>query len=448
MVSSDISGDIAIVGMAGRFPGAPDVASFWRNLRDGVESVTFWDDETLRAGGVPEETLANPAYVKAASVLDGIELFDANFFGYNAREAALIDPQQRLFLETCWHALEDAGYGPGSVDGTVGVYAGSALSTYLLGNVLGGRLIGSISETLDLLVTNDKDYMPNRVSFKLGLGGPAVAVQSACSSSLVAVHVATQALLEGECDVALAGGSAVRLPQPSGYLWEEGLIFAKDGHCRPFDADATGTVFGSGVAVVVLKRLEDAVADGDHIEAVIRGTAVTNDGAAKVGYTAPGVDGQARVIATALGVAGVDPATITAVEAHGTGTPLGDPIEVTALSRVFSSRTKRKGYCALSSVKSNVGHLDTAAGVTGLIKAVLQLKHRQLVPNLHFNKPNPEIDFDATPFFVNTELREWTVDNEPRRIGVSSVGMGGTNAHVVLEEAPPPARAARPPARD
>ena len=448
MTSSEPSGDIAIVGMAGRFPGAPDVATFWHNLRTGTETVTYWDDDTLRAAGISDELLTNPAYVKAASVLDGIDQFDAGFFGYNAREAALIDPQHRLFLETCWHALEDAGYGPGGVDATVGVYAGSALSTYLLGNVLGGRLIGSIGETLELLVTNDKDYMPNRVSFKLGLGGPAVAVQTACSSSLVAVHTAAQALLEGECDVALAGGSAVRLPQPTGYLWEEGLIFSRDGHCRPFDADATGTVFGSGVGVVVLKRLEDALADGDHIEAVIRGSAVTNDGSAKVGYTAPGVDGQSRVIATALGVAGVDPSTVTAVEAHGTGTPLGDPIEVTALSRVFGSRTKKRGYCALGSVKSNVGHLDTAAGVTGLIKAVLQLKHKQLAPSLHFNKPNPEIDFDATPFFVNTDLTDWAVPgNGPRRIGVSSFGMGGTNAHVVLEEAPAP-KPAKPAARD
>ncbi|MFC4149883.1 beta-ketoacyl synthase N-terminal-like domain-containing protein, partial [Micromonospora mangrovi] len=421
---SPASGDIAIVGMAGRFPGAPDVATFWRNLRGGVESVTFWDDETLRAAGISDETLADPAYVRAASVLDGIEHFDAAFFGYHAREAALIDPQQRLFLECAWHALEDAGYAPGAVDATVGVYAGSALSTYLLGNVLAGRVAGTIGETLELLVTNDKDYLPNRVAFKLGLGGPAVAVQTACSSSLVAVHVAAQALLEGECDVALAGGAAIRLPQPSGYLWQEGLIFSRDGHCRPFDAAATGTVFGSGVGVVVLKRLEDALTDGDHVEAVIKGSAVTNDGSAKVGYTAPGVDGQARAVATALGLAGIDPATVTAVEAHGTGTPLGDPIEVTALNRVFAPRMRRRGGIALASVKSNVGHLDTAAGVTGLIKAVLQLKHRELVPSLHFDKPNPEIDFTDSPFRVTTELREWTVDDVPRRIGVSSFGMG------------------------
>ncbi|SCL14702.1 amino acid adenylation domain-containing protein [Micromonospora nigra] len=441
MTSADSTGDIAVIGMSGRFPGAPDIAAFWRNLRQGVESITFWDEEVLRAAGIPQETLADPRYVRAASVLDGIDLFDATFFGYNAREAALIDPQQRLFLEAAWHALEDAGYPPGSIDASVGVYASSSLSTYLIGNILAGRVMSTISETLDLLVTNDKDYLPSRVSFKLGLGGPAVAVQTACSSSLVAVHVATQSLLEGECDIALAGGAAVRLPQPTGYLWEEGLIFSRDGHCRPYDADATGTMFGSGVGVVVLKRLEDALADGDHVEAVIRGSAVTNDGAAKVGYTAPGVDGQARAIATALGVSGIDPATVTAIEGHGTGTLLGDPIEVTALNRVFASRARRRGQIALASVKSNVGHLDTAAGVTGLIKAVLQLRHRELVPSLNYDKPNPEIDFDSSPLSVVTELREWSVSDAPRRIGVSSFGMGGTNAHVVLEEA-----AQRPPA--
>ncbi|MGA8115045.1 MAG: amino acid adenylation domain-containing protein, partial [Actinocatenispora sp.] len=438
------SGDLAIIGMAGRFPGAPDLAAFWRNLRDGVESITFWDEETLRGAGVSEETLARREYVRAGSYLDGVEMFDAPFFGFSAREAALIDPQQRLFLETCWHALEDAGYGPDRVPSTVGVYASAAMSGYLLHNILAGRTIGAISETLDLLVSNDKDYLANRVSFKLGLGGPAVVVQSACSSSLVAVHLAGQALLEGECDVALVGGSALRLPQPSGYLWEEGLVFSRDGHCRPFDAGASGTVFGSGVGAVVIKRLEDAVADGDHIEAVIRGTAVTNDGGAKVGYTAPGVDGQARAVAAALGVADVDPSTVTAIEAHGTGTLLGDPIEVTALNRVFGARTKKRGFCALGSVKSNVGHLDTAAGVTGLIKAVLQLRNRQLVPSLHFDNPNPEIDFDSSPFYVNTELRDWTVTDAPRRIGVSSFGMGGTNAHIVLEEAPEVAPSAPP----
>lgn len=430
------SSDIAVIGLAGRFPGAPTVADFWRNLRAGVESITRYDDETLRAAGIPADLLADPQYVKAASVLAGIEDFDAAFFGYSAREAAILDPQHRVFLETAWHALEDAGHTSAGFGGSIGVYAGGALSTYLLGNLLGGRLIGSIAETLELLVTNDKDYLANRVAYKLDLGGPALAVQTACSSSLVAVHVASRALLDGECDMALAGGVAVRLPQPTGYRWEEGLIFSPDGHCRPYDADGAGTIFGSGSGVVVLRRLEDALADGDRVEAVLRGSAVTNDGAAKVGYTAPGVDGQVRAIATALGLAGIEPDTVTAVEGHGTGTPLGDPIEVAALTKAFAARTARTGYCALGSVKSNVGHLDTASGVTGLIKAVLQLRHRELVPSLHFRRPNPQIDFAATPFRVNTELRDWEVDGIPRRIGVSSFGMGGTNAHVLVEEAP------------
>ncbi|MGQ0841971.1 hybrid non-ribosomal peptide synthetase/type I polyketide synthase [Actinokineospora sp.] len=428
------SGDIAIVGMAGRFPGAADVSEFWRNLRDGVESITRYDEETLRAAGIAADMLADPRYVRAAPVLSDVDMFDAHFFGYPAREAALIDPQQRIFLECAWQALEDAGYAPGMMADTVGVYAGAALSTYLLHHLLAGRGVATIAETLELLVTNDKDYLANRVSYKLGLSGPAVAVQTACSSSLVAVHLAAQALLDGDCDVALAGGVAVRLPQPSGYLWQEGLIFSADGHCRPFDANATGTMFGSGAGVVVLKRAEDAVADGDRILAVVKGTGVTNDGSAKIGYTAPGVDGQARAIDMALDLAGIEPETVSAVEAHGTATPLGDPIEVAALTRVFG--TRRPGTCALGSVKSNVGHLDTAAGITGLIKAVLQLQHGKLVPSLNFERPNPEIDFDRGPFYVNTELRDWIPADAPRRIGVSSFGMGGTNAHIVLEEGP------------
>jgi amino acid adenylation domain-containing protein len=445
VTSAGDGGAVAIVGLAGRFPGAADVVAFWRNLRAGVESITFYDDETLRAAGVSEELLRDPHYVKAAAALDGVDLFDAAFFGYNAREASVLDPQQRLFLECAWRALEDAGYAADHFDGSIGVYAGGGLSSYLLANLLAGRTPGSAAETLELLVTNDKDYLASRVSYKLGLDGPAVVVQSACSSSLVAVHLACQALLGYECDLALAGGVAVRLPQPSGYRWQEGLIFSPDGHCRPFDADAGGTIFGSGVGVVALKRLQDALAGGDHVEAVIKGSAINNDGSAKIGYTAPGVEGQARVIANALGVAEVDPGTVTAVEAHGTATQLGDPIEVAALTRAFAARTSRRGYCALGSVKSNVGHLDSTAGVAGLIKAVLQLKHRELVPSLHFRRPNPEIDFAATPFRVNTELREWAPDGAPRRIGVSSFGMGGTNAHVVLEEAPAPGPAPGPP---
>ncbi|QSB13995.1 amino acid adenylation domain-containing protein [Natronosporangium hydrolyticum] len=429
--------EIAIIGMAGRFPGAATLPEFWRNLRDGVESITRFDQELLLSAGVPAELLANPHYVAAAPVLPDVDLFDAHLFNYPAREAALIDPQQRLFLECSWQALEDAGYAPGGRVDDVGVYAGAALSTYLLHHLLAGRSEASIADTLELLVTNDKDYLASRVSYKLGLRGPSVAVQTACSSSLVSIHLACQGLLDGDCRIALAGGVAVRLPQPSGYLWQEGMIFSSDGHCRPYDASATGTLFGSGVGVVALKRLSDALADRDRVLAVVKGSAVTNDGANKVGYTAPGMAGQARAISTALGLAGVEPATVTAIEGHGTATPLGDPIEVAALTRAFRARTDRRQYCALSSVKSNVGHLDTAAGVAGLIKAVLQIQHGQLVPNLHFTTANPEIDFSETPFFVNTEVRDWAPGGDvPRRIGVSSFGMGGTNAHVVLEEPP------------
>jgi amino acid adenylation domain-containing protein len=440
------STDIALIGMAGRFPGARNLDAYWRNLRDGVESITFLDEEELLAHGVPREALRAPNYIRAASVLDGYDRFDAPFFGYNAREAAILDPQQRLFLESSWAALEDAGHTPGSFGGSIGVYAASNLSTYLMTNLIAGRGLPPGGDSLELVIANDKDYVANRVAYKLDLDGPAVCVQTACSSSLVAVHLAVQALLGYECDMALAGGVTLRFPQHAGYFHREGMIFSADGHCRPFDARATGTVAGNGVGVVVLKRLEDAIADGDHIEAVIKGSAVNNDGAAKIGYTAPSVDGQAQVVAAALGIAGVEPATITAIEAHGTGTPLGDPIEVRALTQVFGPTATGPGQCALGSVKGNIGHLDSTAGVAGLIKAVLQLRHGELVPSVNFEAPNPEIDFAATPFHVNTELRKWTANGHPRRIGVSSFGIGGTNAHVVLEE-PPQAAPAPPPAR-
>ncbi|MCH6159351.1 non-ribosomal peptide synthetase/type I polyketide synthase [Streptomyces marispadix] len=433
-------GDIAVIGMAGRFPGAADVARFWQNLRSGTESVTFFDDAELREKGVAEELLADPAFVKAGSVLDGPELFDAAFFGYNARDAAMVDPQQRMLLETAHAALEDAGCVPAVFPGSIAVYAGSSLSTYLISHLLtAGPGFDDIADVTELLTTNDKDYLASRISYGLGLDGPAVSVQTACSSSLVAVHMAVQGLLGHECDIALVGGASLRLPQGRGYLHRQGMIFSADGHTRSFDAECSGTMFGSGVGAVVLKRLVDAIADGDRIDAVVKGSAVTNDGSAKVGYTAPGVDGQARAIAGALGVGEVEPDTVTALEGHGTATPLGDPIEVTALSRVFSRRTASSASCALSSVKSNVGHLAEAAGIAGFIKSVLQLRHRQLVPSLNFDRPNPELRLDETRFRVVTELEDWRPDAMPRRIGVSSFGMGGTNAHVVLEEGPEPA---------
>ncbi|HEY0606684.1 MAG TPA: SDR family oxidoreductase [Herpetosiphonaceae bacterium] len=428
--------EIAIVGMAGQFPGARNIAEFWENLRAGVESIAVLDDDDLRVAGVDEALLSNPAYVRSRPVLADADRFDAAFFGYSPREAEIMDPQQRVFLECAWQAIEDAGYDAEQFAGAVGVYAGLNLNTYLFNLYSDPQAIDS-AEGLQALIGNDKDYLATRVSYKLGLSGPSVGVQTACSTSLVAVHLASRGLLSGECDLALAGGISISLPQTAGYLYQEGGLYSADGHCRAFAAEASGTVFGSGVGVVVLKRLQDALDDRDTIHAVIKGSAINNDGAYKVGFTAPSVQGQAQVIATAQRFAEVDPATISYVEAHGTGTPLGDPIEVAALTQAFSDQTQRRQFCALGSVKTNVGHLNAAAGVAGLIKTVLALKHQQLPPSLHFDRPNPNIDFAGSPFFVNAELRPWPTTRQPRRAGVSSFGVGGTNAHLIVEEAPP-----------
>jgi len=437
--------DIAIVGLAGRFPGAPDVDTFWRNVRDGVESVTPFDDETLRARGVSAESLADPAYVKSGIVLDGMDQFDAGFFGYTPREASLLDPQHRLFLETAWEALEHAGHTRTSAKGPVGVYAGSGANVYLLRHLLpSAGLEGNpdLSSLLGLLNGNDKDSLSTRVAYKLDLRGPAVSVQTACSTSLVAVHLACRSLLNHETDLALAGGVWLNLLQRGGYRHQPGSILSPDGHCRAFDARAAGTAIGSGVGLVALKRLADALADGDTVHAVIKGSALNNDGAAKVGYTAPSVDGQAEVIRAALAMADVSAASIGYVEAHGTGTTLGDPIEVAALTQAFRADTARRGFCALGSAKTNVGHLDAAAGVTGLIRAAMALRHATLPPSLNFEHPNPAIDFEGSPFRVLSQAAPWPAGDTPRRAGVSAFGMGGTNVHVVLEEAPPaPARA-------
>ena len=429
--------DIAVVGLAGRFPGARDLGQFWRNLRDGVEGVTTFSDEELAAAGVDPALLADPRYVKAGSVLDGVEEFDAGFFGYTAHEAEIMDPQQRLFLEHCWEALENAGYHPARFDGLIGVYAGVAWNTYLLTQLRSRPELFAGGGGFQVFITNDKDFMPTRVSYKLNLKGPSVIVQTSCSTSLVAIHLACLSLLNYECDMALAGGATVKVPQKEGYLALEGGLASPDGHCRAFDAGAQGTIFGSGVGVVVLKRLAEALEDGDHIHAVIKGSAINNDGSVKVSYTAPSVEGQAEVVAAALAVAGVDPETIRAIEAHGTGTSLGDPIEVAALTKVFRTATDRRGFCALGSVKTNVGHLDAAAGVAGFLKTVLALENRQIPPSLNFSRPNPKIDFESSPFYVSTRLADWPAEGHPRRAGVSSFGVGGTNAHVILEEAPP-----------
>ncbi|HWS86517.1 MAG TPA: beta-ketoacyl synthase N-terminal-like domain-containing protein [Pyrinomonadaceae bacterium] len=431
----DDANSVAVIGMAGRFPGARDIEAFWENLRDGVESVSFFSDEELREAGVGEALFTRPDYVRAKAVLDDVEMFDAQFFGFNPREAEVMDPQHRLFLEAAWEALENAGYDAQSYQGAVGVYAGAGPNYYVLNVFSSPKHVEAVGSFM-IQVVNRGDYLPTRVSYELNLTGPSVNVQTACSTSLVAVHMACQSLLHGECDMALAGGVAVTVPQKLGYLYQQGSIASPDGHCRAFDAEAAGTVGGNGLGIVVLKRLADAVEDGDNILAVIKGSAINNDGSLKAGFTAPSVRGQAEVIAEAHALAGVDPESITYLEGHGTATPLGDPIEVKALTQAFRAETEKTGFCALGSVKSNIGHVDTAAGVAGLIKTVLALKHRLIPPSLHFQRPNPKLELDASPFYVNTTLREWQAADAPRRAGVSSFGLGGTNAHAVLEEAP------------
>ncbi len=432
---------IAVVGMAGRFPGAKNVTEYWRNLREGVESIKRFTDDELYAAGVSPALLRDPDYVKAGVVLDDLEKFDAGFFGFNPRDAAIMDPQHRHFLECAWEALEDAGHTPEQFKGSIGVYAGSGMNTYLIFNLLTNRRLAESAGLFLLKQTgNDKDVLATRVSYQLDLRGPSINIQTACSTSLVAIHMACQSLLNHECDMALAGGVTIEIPHRTGYLYREGEILSQDGHCRSFDAQSSGTVFGSGVGIVVLRRLEDAIRDNDTIHAIVRGSAINNDGSRKVGYLAPSVEGQAEVITEALGVAGVDAESISYVETHGTGTKVGDPIEISGLTQAYRESTTSKGFCAIGSVKSNIGHLDAAAGVAGFIKTVLALEHGQIPPSLHFDRPNPHIDFASTPFFVNARLRDWEAGRAPRRAGVTALGIGGTNAHVILEESPPAVR--------
>jgi len=436
------SSAIAIVGMAGRFPGARNVGEFWENLRDGVESIRPLSDAELLAAGVSPETLAQPEYVRAAPILEGVDQFDASFFGLSARDAAIMDPQHRHFLECAWEALEDAGHPPEHFDGSIGVFAGSGMNSYLIHNLLrNSRLLESAGLFLLKQTGNDKDVLATRVSYQFDLRGPSLSVQTACSTSLVAVHLACQSLLGCECDMALAGGVTIEVPHGQGYLYRDGEILSRDGHCRAFDAESSGTVFSSGAGIVVLRRLEDALADRDTIHAVILGSAINNDGQRKVGYLAPSVAGQAEVIAEALSVAGVATDTISYVETHGTGTTVGDPLEIKGLTQAFREQTQRKGFCAIASLKTNVGHLDAAAGVAGLIKVTMALERGQLPANLHFRTANPQIDFENSPFYVNRQLADWPSDAGPRRAGVTSLGIGGTNAHLIVEEAPVQARA-------
>jgi iturin family lipopeptide synthetase A len=425
---------IAIVGLAGRFPGAPTVKDFWRNLTAGVESIQFASPDELSAAGVDPALSSHPDYVPASGRLHQPEYFDAPFFGFSAREAEIIDPQQRVFLECAWEALEDAACDANSYPGVIGVFAGAGMNTYAILNLFHNLEIVQSVGPYQIMLGNEKDFLCSRVAYKLNLRGPAIGVQTACSTSLVAVQMAFESLLRRECDVALAGGVSIAIPQPSGYLHVPGMIHSRDGHCRAFDAAASGTVASSGAGVAVLKRLQDAIADGDHIYAVIQGAAVDNDGSSKAGYSAPSIEGQTKVIRKSMQMAQFDPATVGYVEAHGTGTEVGDPIEVTALSQAFGPTAKPRS-CVLSSAKTNIGHLDTAAGIASLIKAALSVKHRVIPPTLHFSKPNPLIDLDKTPFRVSASLETYDAPG-PFRAGVSSFGIGGTNAHVSIEEAP------------
>ena len=427
---------IAILAMAGRFPGARNVEELWQNLRGGVESIRALSDPELLQAGVSEELIGRPNYVKVSAAVDGAADFDAGFFGYTPREAEITDPQQRVFLECAVEALERAGYDPARFPGSIGVFAGCSTSSYWQQNLAGNPAVETVASPLQVLVGNDKDFLSTRVAYKLNLRGPAVTVQTACSTSLAAVHMACESLLDGACDIALAGGVSIRFPQNSGYLYEERSIGSPDGHCRAFDADACGTTPGNGAGIVVLKRLSRAIEDRDPIAAVVRGSAINNDGSNKVGYTAPSIEGQADVVRAAVAQAGVDPNTITCIEAHGTGTQLGDPIEVAALNQVFGP-SQDAPPCAIGSVKTNIGHLDAAAGVAGLIKAALQIQNAELVPSLHFSQGNEKIDFAGGRFQVNTETRPWQAPRgAKRRAGVSSFGLGGTNAHLIVEEAP------------
>ncbi|WP_446745077.1 amino acid adenylation domain-containing protein [Silvibacterium acidisoli] len=435
------SSAIAIIGMTGRFPSADSVEELWKNLSEGVESVTFFDRHELEPY---EQLLADKSerYVAARPLLNHADKFDAGFFGIYPKEAATMDPQHRVFLECAWEVLERAGYDPAHTKDSVGVFAGCSMNTYFMRNLATGREFleeftgGYQVGNYVAMLGNDKDFLPTRVSYKLNLRGPSMSVQTACSTSLVAVAQAAQSLLTYGCDMALAGAVSITFPQHRGYVPQEGGLASLDGHCRPFDHQASGTVFGHGSAVLLLKRLDDALADGDQVLAVIKGFALNNDGSVKVGYTAPSVEGQAQVIARAQKMAGVSADSITYLEAHGTGTPLGDPIEVAALKKAFRVTTSETAFCSLGTAKANVGHLDVAAGATGLIKTVLQMQHRQIPGLLHFEQPNPHLGIEGSPFKIDRTLRPWEANGTPLRAGVSAFGVGGTNAHIVVEEAP------------
>ena len=429
--------DIAIIGFSGRFPGADTVAAFWENLCKGVEAIHFFEEQELLAAGVDPILLRHPDYVRAAPLLGDIEYFDAAFFAIPPREATLMDPQQRLFLECAWEAMEVGGYDPDRAYERVGVFAGAGTNNYLLRNLMSNKALIEQEGFFKIALLNEKDHLAMRTSYKLKLNGPSISINTACSTSLVTIHLAVQSLLNGECDMALAGGVAINIPQREGYLYQEGGVVSPDGHCRAFDQQAAGSIRGSGAGVVLLKRMSDAMRDQDSIYAMIKGSAVNNDGAAKIGYTAPSIEGQSNVIVEAQGIAGISAEMVTYIETHGTGTVLGDPIEIEALTRAFRLGTEKTGFCAIGSLKTNIGHLDAAAGVASVIKTTLALHHKQLPPSLHYTQPNVQIDFAHSPFYVNTQFVPWKEATYPRTAGVSSFGIGGTNAHLVVQEAPP-----------
>ncbi len=429
-------GAVAIIGMGGRFPGAADMEEFWHNLYNGVESVRFFKREELLKMGIDENLLDNPRFSATDAILDDMDMFDAAFFDYSAREAEIMDPQHRLFLETAWEVLENAGYNSELYTGRVAVYGSANLSGYMIRNLYSNPGLVDTVGTFKIMLANGQDFLATKVSYKMNLTGPSVNVNTLCSSSLVAVHDACQNLLNYGCDLALAGGVSFQVSRNEAFFYQEGGIGSSDGHCRAYDSKANGTVSGSGLAIVALKRLEDAIADGDHIHAVIKGTGINNDGSHKNSYTAPNVDGQAECIAEAIAMSGVNPETITYIDGHGTGTDLGDPIEIAALTKAFRAYTKKKQFCAIGSVKTNIGHLVNAGGLASVMKTVLSMQNKVIPPSLNFEAPNPKIDFENSPFYVNTRLTDWKTEGFPLRAGVSSFGIGGTNTHVVLEEAP------------
>jgi acyl transferase domain-containing protein len=428
---------IAIIGMAGRFPGADSIEALWKNLCDGIELIRFFKDEELDPSVSPW-LIGDKNYIKSRGILNNIESFDAGFFNCLPREAQIMDPQVRVFLEVAWESLERAGYIPGVFEGKIGIFSGKGYNSYYANNIFGRDDLNETFGSFQAQLLNEKDFFSTQVSYKLNLTGPSININNACSTSLVAVCLAFDSLFSYQCDIAIAGGVSIFSPQNIGYLYQEGNIASSDGHCRPFDRYASGTLPGNGVGIVVLKRLSEAIEDGDVIYAVIKGCGLNNDGSNKMSFTAPGIEGQAEAIMMAQSNAGITAEKISYIEAHGTATPLGDPVEIEALSQAFRSQTDKKQFCAIGSIKGNVGHLDSAAGVTGLIKTALALYNKKLPPSINFTEPNPKIDFNNSPFFVNKDFREWHSEVTPRRAGVSSFGFGGTNAHVVLEEAPFP----------